>query len=144
MGLFYALVILGPFALVLLLSWSGSSSIESFLNESMILLIIMIFVLFVIASLSLQTNVTDTELRYRLLPLHLRYRTVPLSNIARCEVTKAKSGYGRGIQHTSDGWEYRVSGDRGVRIYREDDDPFLIGSTNPDELATAIRVAKNE
>lgn len=93
--------------------------------------------------MSLQTTVTDTELRYRLFPLHLRDRTVPLSNIVRCEVTEAKSGYGRGIRYTTDGWEYRVAGDRGVRIHWEDDAPFLIGSTNPKEVAAAIRTAKN-
>ena len=92
----------------------------------------------------LEVQVTRTDLRFRLFPLHLQWREFPLSIIVEAEAVTYRPilEYGGwGIWIGWKGWAYNVSGNRGVQVTLEGGRSFLLGSLQPEKLATAIQSA---
>ncbi len=90
----------------------------------------------------LEVQVTQTDLRFRLFPLHLQWREFPLATIAEAEAITYRPiiEYGGwGIRIGRKGMAYNVSGNRGVQVTLEGGRSFLLGSLQPERLATAIQ-----
>ena len=90
----------------------------------------------------LEVQVTRTDLRFRLFPLHLQWREFPLATIVEAEAVTYRPIWeygGWGIRIGRKGWAYNVSGNRGVQVTLEDGKSFLLGSLQPEKLATAIQ-----
>ena len=90
----------------------------------------------------LEVQVTRTDLRFRMFPLHIQWREVPLATIVKAEAVTYRPilEYGGwGIRIGKKGWAYNVSGNRGVQVTLEDGKSFLLGSLQPERLATAIQ-----
>lgn len=90
----------------------------------------------------LEVQVTRTDLRFRMYPLHLHWREFPLATIARAEAVTyrpLREYGGWGIRTGMKGWAYNVSGNWGVQVTLESGRSFLLGSLHPEELASAIQ-----
>ncbi len=90
----------------------------------------------------LEVQVTRTDLRFRMFPLHLKWREFPLATIVRAEAVTYRPilEYGGwGIRIGLKGWAYNVSGNRGVQVTLEGGRSFLLGSLQPERLASAIQ-----
>jgi len=90
----------------------------------------------------LEVQVTRTDLRFRMFPLHIQWREVPLATIVKAEAVTYRPilEYGGwGIRIGKKGWAYNVSGNRGVQVTLEDGKSFLLGSLQPERLASAIQ-----
>ena len=90
----------------------------------------------------LEVQVTRTDLRFRMFPLHLQWREFPLATIVKAEAVTYRPIWeygGWGIRIGRKGWAYNVSGNRGVQVTLEGGRSFLLGSLQPEKLATAIQ-----
>ena len=90
----------------------------------------------------LEVQVTRTDLRFRLFPLHLQWREFPLATIVEAEAVTYRPilEYGGwGIRIGRKGMAYNVSGNRGVQVTLEGGKSFLLGSLQPENLASAIQ-----
>ena len=117
-------------------------------NPAPDILVILLFVVFGILFpvwflvMRLEVQVTRTDLRFRMFPLHLHWREFPLATIVRAEAVTyqpIREYGGWGIRIGMKGWAYNVSGNRGVQITLEGGRSFLLGSLQPEELAFAIK-----
>jgi hypothetical protein len=93
------------------------------------------------ASLRLVTEVRSDGLYVRFYPLHRSYRKFPFDSIRSCHVQKYRPirDYGGwGIRYGLKGTAYNVSGDRGVLLEFWDGSKLMIGSQQPEGLATAM------
>lgn len=98
-------------------------------------------------SLRLVTEVRDDGLYIRFAPLHRSFRRVPWSAIDSVEATRyrpLREYGGWGIRWRPGAIAYNVSGSRGVFLTRLDERDLLIGSQQPDELASVIRASMYE
>jgi hypothetical protein len=94
-------------------------------------------------TIRLEIVVTDTGLVFRFFPLHLKWRTVPFSEIiAAAAVTyrPLREYGGWGIRF---GWRggmaYNVQEDQGVRITLNNGKKILLGSQHAEELESALK-----
>jgi len=90
----------------------------------------------------LEVQVTRTDLRFRLFPLHLQWREFPLATIVKAEAVTYRPilEYGGwGIRIGRKGKAYNISGNRGVQVTLEGGRSFLLGSLQPEKLALAIQ-----
>jgi hypothetical protein len=90
----------------------------------------------------LEVQVTRTDLRFRLFPLHLHWREFPLATIVKAEAVTYRPilEYGGwGIRIGRKGWAYNISANQGVQVTLESGKSFLLGSLQPEELAIAIQ-----
>ena len=65
-------------------------------------------------------------------------KSIPLTDIARCEVVRTPSWWGWGMHWTPSGWLYNVSGRAAVRIEMRSQRPVMIGSDEAERLKAAI------
>jgi hypothetical protein len=89
----------------------------------------------------LEVQVTRTDLRFRMFPLHLQWREFPLATIVEAEAVTyrpVREYGGWGIRIGRKGMAYNVSGNWGVQITLESGRSFLLGSLQPEKLASAI------
>jgi len=117
-------------------------------NPAPDILVIILFVIFGFLFpvwfivMRLEVQVTRTDLRFRMFPLHLQWRKLPLATIVKAETVTYRPilEYGGwGIRIGRKGWAYNVSGNRGVQVTLEGGRSFLLGSLQPERLATAIQ-----
>jgi hypothetical protein len=96
-------------------------------------------VLFVAAIVfsSLTVRVSDDTLAWQFGPGMVR-KSVPLGAVASAEPTTTSALEGWGIHLTRRGWLYNVAGQRAVLVTLRDGTRFLIGSDEPEALASAI------
>ena len=90
----------------------------------------------------LEVEVRADGLFVRFLPLHLRFRNIPLDEVIDVQsVTFSPLGDfgGWGIRYGDQGKAYTINGKRGVRLTYKDGHGLLIGSLLPEELEMAIR-----
>ena len=88
----------------------------------------------------LTTEVREDGVYVRYGPLHRSFRRIPFSEIERREITgagKLLQG-GPGIIGPRKIDSYSTSRGKGVKLYRTNENPVLIGSQRPDELMEAI------
>lgn len=93
-------------------------------------------------SLRLVTEVRSEGVFVRFMPLHRSFHRFESEQIENCEVVTYRplrdyGGYG--IRYGVQGKAYNVSGNRGVRLHLTGKKPVLIGSSQPENLASAIR-----
>jgi hypothetical protein len=86
---------------------------------------------------SLRITVRDGQLSWWFGPGIVK-KTVPLSTIVSAEPTTTSIFNGWGIHLTGRGWLYNVAGRQAVLITQQDGKRFLLGTDEPDGLATAI------
>ena len=65
-------------------------------------------------------------------------KTIPLADIARCEVVRTPTWWGWGLHWTPSGWLYNVSGRDAVRLELKSQRPVMIGSDEAERLKAAI------
>ena len=99
------------------------------------------------AAMALLTEIRKDALYVRFRPLHLSYRKIAYNDIIHYEVrTYSPIGdYGGwGIKWGPSGWVYNLYGNRGVELQLEKKRNLMIGSQQPEELASALGVAMKQ
>jgi hypothetical protein len=100
-----------------------------------------IFPVFLLST-KLEVEVRKGGLFVRFLPLHMRFRNIPLGEVIDVRsVTFSPLGDfgGWGIRYGDHEKAYTINGKRAVRLTYEDGHGLLIGSLRPEELEMAIR-----
>ncbi|MGB3404909.1 MAG: hypothetical protein WBA77_19655 [Microcoleaceae cyanobacterium] len=96
----------------------------------------------IILLFSLSIEVSDQDLRWQFGPGIIR-KSVKLSEIAQVEVTRTYLIEGWGIHLTSRGWLYNISGFKAVAIQLKNNQQFLLGTDEPEQLVSVIRQQLN-
>jgi len=65
-------------------------------------------------------------------------KSIPLSDIARCEIVRTPSWWGWGMHWTPSGWLYNVAGRVAVRLEMRSQRPLMIGTDEAERLKAAI------
>jgi len=86
---------------------------------------------------TLTVDVDSDEVRVRF-GVGLIRKSIPVSDIARCDVVRTPSWWGWGIHWTPSGWLYNVSGRAAVRLEMTTERPVMIGSDEAERLKAAI------
>lgn len=92
--------------------------------------------------LRLITEVSDSEVRVRLVPLNFGWVRFPVGEIESAEARQyrpIREYLGWGIRLGPSGRAYNLNGDRGVQLKLASGQRILIGSDRADELEIAIR-----
>ena len=92
--------------------------------------------------IKLEVEVRSDGLFVRFLPLHLRFKKIPLDGVIDVQsVTFSPLGDfgGWGVRYGDQEKAYTINGKRGVRLTYKDGRGLLIGSLLPEEMETAIR-----
>jgi len=94
---------------------------------------------------TLTVDVDADEIRVRF-GIGLIRKTIPLSDVARCEVVRTPVWWGWGLHWTPSGWLYNVSGRAAVRLELRSQRALIIGSDEAQRLKAAIdaRVSPRE
>ncbi|WP_199249356.1 DUF6141 family protein [[Phormidium] sp. ETS-05] len=138
--------------LVSSVSCLGAAVMPFFLKESgenVILNIILIvfgviygiFLPAVVYVTKLTTEVRTDGLYLSFYPILFYQIKIPYENVVKCDVKKyypLRDYGGWGVRYGPKGKAYNVSGDRGVQLELANGERILIGSGNPEQLATAI------
>ena len=96
-----------------------------------------LLVLGLVTYATLTVDVDSVEVRVRF-GIGLIRKTIPFTDIARCEVVRTPSWWGWGIHWTPSGWLYNVSGRAAVRLEMTTQRPVMIGSDEAERLKAAI------
>jgi hypothetical protein len=86
---------------------------------------------------TLTVDVDSEQVRARF-GVGLIRKSIPIADIARCEVVRAPSWWGWGVHWTPSGWLYNVSGRAAVRLEMTTQRPVMIGSDEAERLKAAI------
>jgi len=103
----------------------------------------LVFALFGLLALGLLTYATltvevDKEQVRAHFGIGLIRKSIPLADIARCEVVRTPTWWGWGMHWTPSGWLYNVSGRAAVRLEMTSQRPVMIGSDEAERLKAAI------
>ena len=103
----------------------------------------LVFALFGLLALGLLTYATLTvEVDAEHVRVHFGIgiirKSIPLADIARCEVVRTPTWWGWGMHWTPSGWLYNVSGRAAVRLEMRTERPVMIGSDEAERLKAAI------
>ena len=118
------------------------------MSDDMLIITALIFGLIFpafILSLHLITEVRKDALYIRFIPLHLSVVKIKVADIVSVESVTYSPIFdygGWGIKYGLKGKAYNVTGNRGVRLFFENERHILIGSQKSEELAIAIQNAK--
>lgn len=102
------------------------------------LCIALLLLLCIILFFSLLIEVNDQDLRWQFGP-GIIHKSVKLSEITQVEVTRTNWIEGWGIHLTSRGWLYNISGFSAIIVKLKNNQQFLLGTDEPEQLASAIR-----
>jgi len=92
--------------------------------------------------MKLEIQISSTSLRFRMFPLHVKWREVPFGSVAgvMAVIYRPLREYGGwGIRIGRKGMAYNVSGDRGVQVTLKSGKSFLLGSQRAEELELVLR-----
>jgi hypothetical protein len=87
------------------------------------------------ATLTVEVDAENVRVRFG---IGLLRKSIPLSDIARCEIVRTPSWWGWGMHWTPSGWLYNVSGRAAVRLEMTSQRPVMIGSDEAEKLKAAI------
>ena len=87
------------------------------------------------ATLTVDVDAENVRVRFG---IGLIRKSIPLSDIARCEIVRTPSWWGWGMHWTPSGWLYNVSGRAAVRLEMVSQRPVMIGSDEAERLKAAI------
>ena len=128
-------LLLGGLAL-LLPPGPGALAARSICLSALVLLIAV-----AVAFHSLTISVTEESLTWSFGPGVFR-NSVAVSEILDAEPTRTAAYDGWGIHLTARGWLYNVSGREAVWVRLRSGQQFLLGTDEPEQLATALRTAQ--
>jgi hypothetical protein len=103
----------------------------------------LVFALFGLLALGLLTYATltvkvDVEQVRVHFGIGLIRKSIPLVDIARCDIVRTPTWWGWGMHWTPSGWLYNVSGRAAVRLEMTSQRPVMIGSDEAERLKAAI------
>ena len=107
-----------------------------------IFFIIECLIIFLMASIKMETVVTRDTLYIRFIPLILSFKPIPLENIVSIKTDNysALGDYGGwGVRGNKKDRCYNARGNRGVRITYNNGNKLLIGSQKPEELELILK-----
>jgi hypothetical protein len=87
------------------------------------------------ATLTVEVDADEIRVRFG---IGLIRKTIPLSDVARCEVVRTPMWWGWGLHWTPSGWLYNVSGRAAVRLDMRGQRALMIGSDEAQRLKAAI------
>jgi len=122
--------------LIFTLAFGFYLSSKSKLPDSWVIPAVILFSVVWFISLTIEIDDNCLEIKFWPGILPKRY---PLAEIASCRATK--TGWAWGIHWTHQGWLYNVSGFDGVEITTRTGRVYLVGSDEPEKLASALREA---
>ncbi len=101
------------------------------------LCIALVLLLCILLFFSLSIEVTEQDLRWNFGSGIIK-KSVKLAEIEQVEVTKTHWLEGWGIHLTSRGWLYNISGFKAVAVQLKNNQQFLLGTDEPEQLVSAI------
>jgi hypothetical protein len=124
------------FALALLVTLSLSASTLAAVPW----LVVALFGLLALGLLTYATLTVDVDAQriQARFGIGLIRKSIPLADIARCEVVRTPTWWGWGMHWTPSGWLYNVSGRAAVRLEMTSQRPVMIGSDEAERLKAAI------
>ena len=87
------------------------------------------------ATLTVEVDAENVRVRFG---IGLIRKSIPLSDIARCEIVRTPSWWGWGMHWTPSGWLYNVAGRAAVRLEMRSQRPLMIGTDEAERLKAAI------
>jgi hypothetical protein len=93
------------------------------------------------ALLRMDTAVTDADVRFRVFPLHIAYRSIrgeQIESYSHVEYRALVDYGGYGIRLGLNGWAYNIRGNEGVRFVLKNGRRILLGSSRAPELTNAV------
>ena len=87
------------------------------------------------ATLTVEVDAENVRVRFG---IGLIRKSIPLSDIARCEIVRTPSWWGWGMHWTPSGWLYNVAGRVAVRLEMRSQRPMMIGTDEAERLKAAI------
>ena len=87
------------------------------------------------ATLTVEVDAENVRVRFG---IGLIRKSIPLSDIARCEIVRTPSSWGWGMHWTPSGWLYNVAGRVAVRLEMRSQRPLMIGTDEAERLKAAI------
>jgi hypothetical protein len=106
--------------------------------------VLLLFTLFILSLLvlfyitKLETVITNEGVLFRWAPLQKSYNKFSWNEIERAEII-SYGFVGYGLQLSSYGMIYNVSGDRGLRLHLKSGRKVVLGTQKPDELEDFLR-----
>jgi len=97
--------------------------------------------------IQLRIKVNKEGLHYQFSPLHLKPHTIKMDEIESFQAMKyspLKEYGGWGIKYGFKGKAYNISGNKGVKVFLKNGSNVMFGSQKYQELARALRVAKEQ
>ena len=97
--------------------------------------------------LQLRIKVSEEGLHYQFFPFHFKSHTIKLEDIEKfkaMEYSPLKEYGGWGIKYGFKGKAYNVSGNKGVKIFLKNGSNIMFGSQKHNELAKALKMAKQQ
>jgi hypothetical protein len=88
---------------------------------------------------SKMTITIDDKILHAYFAMGIRFKKVPLAEIADCEPIRTRWWFGWGIHLSPYGWLYNVSGFDAVAVILRDGRKFALGTDDPQGLVSAIR-----
>jgi hypothetical protein len=95
----------------------------------------------------LRLKVSAEGLHYQFFPFHLKSHIIKLEDIEKfkaMEYSPLKEYGGWGIKYGFKGKAYNVSGNKGVKIFLNNETNIMFGSQKYNELAKALKMAKQQ
>ena len=97
----------------------------------------LVLVLSMISALKLYTRIDDDGIHYRMMPFHLKEKTIPWEEIDSVRVRKYSpileyGGYG--IRMGRNGMAYNVRGNQGIQIVKKNGRRILLGTQKSDDV----------
>ncbi len=108
-----------------------------------IILVLSLSSLFLYYSLKLETIITEQGISVRFLPLIIKYKNYPFSQISKCYIRKYRpifeyGGWGIRLGGLGRGKAYNISGNIGLQIEFKDGKKLLIGTQKQNELQLVL------
>jgi len=95
----------------------------------------------------LRLKVSAEGLHFQFFPFHFKYHIIKLEDIDKfkaLEYSPLKEYGGWGIKYGFKGKAYNVSGNKGVKIFLNNGTNIMFGSQKHNELAKALKMAKQQ
>ena len=95
----------------------------------------------------LRIKVNEDGLHYQFSPFHLKFHTIKMDEIESfkaMEYSPLKEYGGWGLKYGFKGKAYNVSGNKGVKIFLKNGSNIMFGSQKHQELAKALKMAKQQ
>lgn len=124
---------------VILLWMRGADLIEE--SFSIIALVFVLAIMLLVFFTTLQTEISEEGIRYRMWPFHKKPKLLAWQDIEHAEIRKYKPirEYGGwGMRFGMHGRAYNIKGDMGLQIKLTSGKSILLGTQRPDEIEEVL------